>query len=152
MTPIIPFGTPPYLIVYCNDSILPPNTYLPSLQLTQSSHGRSSNLLQTIIVSLLKLEEEINKANEKFHVHQQRIKRSFDKHDTCEKQFQDDDLVFKWDKASEARGKHSKFQKLWLSPYEIVENIGDATYQLQSLHGDLENLPMNASILKSYFT
>ena len=52
---------------------------------------------------------------------------------------------------SEARVKHSKFQKLWLGPYEIVEKIGDATYRLQSLQGDLENLPINASILKRYF-
>ena len=63
-----------------------------------------------------------------------------------------DDLVLKWDKASEARGKHSKFQKIWLGPYEIDEKIGDATYCLQSLQGDLENLLVNATTVKKYFS
>ena len=39
---------------------------------------------------------------EKFHIHQQRIKRWFDKHVAGDKQFQVGDLVLKWDKASEA--------------------------------------------------
>ena len=68
------------------------------------------------------------------------------------KQFQVRDLVLKWDKASEAKGKHSKFQKLCLGPYEIVDKTGDATYRLQSLQGDLENLSVNASILKRHFS
>ena len=69
-----------------------------------------------------------------------------------DKQFQVGDLVLKWDKETEAKGKHSKFQNLWLGPYEIVEKNGDATYRLQSLQGDLENLPVNASIMKRYFS
>ena len=58
----------------------------------------------------------------------------------------------KWDKASEARGKHSKFQNIWLGPDEIAEKIRDATYRLQSLQGYSENLPVNAAILKRYFS
>jgi flagellar biosynthesis protein FliP len=109
-------GTSPYFLVYGKEAILPPNTYLLSLQLAQSSYGRSSNFLQTRIDTLLKLKEERNKAKEKFHIHQQRIKRWFDKHVAGDKQFQVGDLVLKWDKASKAKGKHSKFQKLWLDP------------------------------------
>ena len=86
------------------------------------------------------------------HIHQQRIKRRFDKHIVGNKQFQVGDLVLKWDKASKAKGKHSMFQKIWLGPYEIAKKIGDATYRLQSLQGDLENLPINASILKKYLS
>ena len=103
-------------------------------------------------VILLKLKEERNKEKEKFHIHQQRIKRWFDKHVVGDKQFQVGDLVLKWDKESEAKAKHSKFQKLWLGPYKIAEKISDATYTLQSLQGDLENLPINASMLKRFFS
>ena len=152
VTPRISLGTSPYFLVYGKEAILPPNIYLPSLQLAQSSCGRSSNVLQTRIDTLIKLKEERIKAKEKFHTHQQRIKRWFDKHIAGDKQFQIGDLVLKWDKASEAKGKHSKFQKLWLGPYEIAEKIGDATYRLQSLQGDLENLPVNTSVLKRYFS
>ena len=100
----------------------------------------------------MKLKEERNKAKENFHIHQQIIKRWFDKHVVGDKQFQVGDMVLKWDKSSEAKGKHSKFQNIWLGPYEIAEKIGDATYKLQSLQGDLENLSINASILKRYFS
>ena len=100
----------------------------------------------------MKLKEKINKDKEKFHIHQQIIKIWFDKHVVGDKQFQVGDLFLKWDKASEAKGKHYKFLKFWLGPYEIAEKIGDATYRLQSLQGDLENLPVNASILKRYFS
>ena len=58
----------------------------------------------------------------------------------------------KWDKESEARGKHSMFEKIWLGLYEIVEKIRDATYRLQSMQGDLENLPVNVAILKRCFS
>ena len=152
MTPRISLGTSPYFLVCGKEEVLLPNIYLPLLQLIQSSCGRSSNVLQTRIDTLIKLKEERIKAKEKFHTHQQRIKRWFDKHIAGDKQFQIGDLVLKWDKASEAKGKHSKFQKLWLGPYEIAEKISDATYRLQSLQGDLENLPVNASILKRYFS
>ena len=57
----------------------------------------------------------------------------FDKHVAGDKQFQVGDLVLKWDKASKAKGKHSKFQNLWLGPYEIAVKISDLTYRLQSL-------------------
>jgi hypothetical protein len=152
VTPQISLGTFPYFLVYGKEAILPPNIYLPSLQLAQSSRDRSSNVLQTQIDTLVKLKEERIKAKEKFHTHQQWIKRWFDKHVAGDKQFQIGDLVLKWDKASEAKGKHSKFQKLWLGPYEIAEKIGDATYRLHSLQGDLENLPVNSSVLKRYFS
>ena len=89
---------------------------------------------------------------QKFHIHQQRIKRWFDKHVAGDKQFQVGDLVLKWNKESEDKGKHSKFQNLWLGPYEIAEKINDATYRMQSLQGDLENLHVNASILKKYLS
>ena len=153
MTPRTSLETSPYFLVYGKEAILPPpNIYLPSLQLAQSSHGRSSNVLQTRIDTLVKLKEEIIKEKEKFHTHQQRIKRWFDKHIAGDKQFQIGDLVLKWDKASEAKGKHSKFQKICLGPCEISEKIRDVTYRLQSLQGNLENLPVNASVLKRYFS
>jgi hypothetical protein len=60
----------------------------------------------------LKLKEEREKVKDKFHLHQQKIKRWFDKCLASDKYFQVGDLVPKWDKASEARGKHLKFQKL----------------------------------------
>ena len=71
MTPRISLGTSPYFLVYGKEAILPLNIYLPSLQVAQSSRGRSSNFLQTQIDTLLKLKEERNRAKEKFHIRQE---------------------------------------------------------------------------------
>ena len=133
--------------MYGKEAILPLNIYLLSLHLSKSTHGRYSNFFQSRIDALLKLEYERNKAKEKFHVHRQRIKRWFDKHESSDKKFQIDDLVMKWDKL-QAKGKKSKFQQLWLGRYLIMEKIIDLTYHLQSLQGDLEKLPINALFLK----
>jgi hypothetical protein len=96
VTPQISLGTSPYFLVYGKDAILPPNIYLPSLHLAQSSRGRSSNFLQTRMDTLVKLKEERIKVKEYFHMHQQRIKRWFDKHVVGDKQFQVGDLVLKF--------------------------------------------------------
>ena len=109
VTPRISLGTSPYFLFYGKEAIIPASIYLPSLQLAQYSCGRSYNFLQNRINTLLKLEEERNKVKEKFHIHQQRIKRWFDKHVVGDKQFQDEDLVLKWDKENEAKRKHYKF-------------------------------------------
>ena len=62
VTPRVSLGTTPYFLVYGKEAILPPNIYLPSLHLAQSSCGRSSNFLQTWINIILKLKEQINKS------------------------------------------------------------------------------------------
>ena len=61
------------------------------------------------------------------------------------------DLVLKWDKAHEGKGKHTKFQTMWLGPFQIIEVIGSSTFMLQDLTGKRESLPVNGQILKKYF-
>ena len=52
-----------------------------------------------------------------FSNHQMIIKNWFDNRAIDNKYFEVGDLVLKWDKAHEEKGKHSKFQKLWLGPF-----------------------------------
>ena len=106
--------TSPYFLVYGKEAIIPPNIYLPSLQLSQSSHGRSSNFPQTQIDTLLKLKEERNKTKLNFHIHQQRIKRWFDKHVVGDKHFQVGELVLKWDKEIKSRANIQSFKRCGL--------------------------------------
>jgi hypothetical protein len=61
------------------------------------------------------------------------------------------DLVLKWDRENESKGKHSKFQNLWLRPFQVVEKIGVGTYRLQNLRGEPDALPVNGQTLKQYF-
>ena len=53
------------------------------------------------------------------------------------------DLVLKWDKAHEEKDKHTKFQRMWLGPFQIAEIIDPATFMLQDLTGKQESLPVN---------
>ena len=46
------------------------------------------------------------------------------------------DLVLKWDKAHEEKGKHTKFQRMWLGPFQIIEVIGPSTFVLKDLAGE----------------
>jgi hypothetical protein len=79
------------------------------------------------------------------------VKIWFDKHKAKEKFFEVGELVLKWDKANEPKGKHSKFQNIWLGPFQVATNIGVGTYRLQSLRGKPYALPVNGQALKQYF-
>jgi hypothetical protein len=97
------------------------------------------------------LEEEREKEKSKFISHQQIVKMWFDKHKAKEKNFEVGDLVLKWDRANEPKGKHYKFQNLWLIPFQVAEKIGVGIYRLQDLRGEPDSLPVNGQALKQYF-
>ena len=88
--------------------------YLPYLHLTQESRGHPLSTLQQRIDTLLMLDEEREKYKVKFTIHHQVVKIWFDKHNATGKNFEVGDLALKWDKVNESKGKHSKFQNLWL--------------------------------------
>ena len=71
------------------------------------------------------------------------VKRWFDKRKARNKEFEVGDFVLKWDHLHDEKGKHTKFQQLW---------IGSYTYKLQDLQGWEENLPVNGLVLKLYFS
>ena len=79
------------------------------------------------------------------------VKASFDYNMISRKDFYMGDLVLKWDKAHEEKGKHTKFQRMWLGPFQIIEVIGPSTFMLQDLTGRRDSLPVNGQILKKYF-
>ena len=79
------------------------------------------------------------------------MKRWFDKHKAKENNFEVGDLVLKWDKVNELKGKHSKFQSLWLGPFQVAENIEVGTYHLKNLRGEPNTLSVNGQALKQYF-
>ena len=143
VTPKVALGNSPYFLVYGQEAILPPNITLPSLQLSQASRGTPSTLLQKRINQLVRLEELRDNARNKFKNHQMNVKRWFDRHLAGDKDYQVGELVLKWDKLSEPKGKHTKFQHLWLGPFQLVEKICHGTYRLKTLQGETEKLLVN---------
>jgi hypothetical protein len=80
---------------------------------------------------------EREKEKFKFTTHKHIVKRWRDKHKAIEKSFEVGDLVLKWDRENKPKGKHSKFQNLWLRPLQVSEKIGVGTYRLQNMRGNL---------------
>eukprot|EP00253_Pinus_taeda_P028659 PITA_28659 len=144
-------GSSPFNLVYGKEAVLPTNLVLPSLALVQFIEESPSSSIQLKHDQILKLEEEREESKVIHAKHQQIIKSSFDSVSSGSKQFQVGDLVLKWDKAHEDKGKHTKFQKMWLRPFQICEKIGHSTFILQDLSGLRDSLPINGLILKKFF-
>jgi len=144
-------GTSPFNLVYGKEAVIPTNLVLPSLALVQFIDENPSSSIQLRHDQILKLEEEREKARITHAKHQQIIKSSFDTTSTDSKHLQVGDLVLKWDKAHEDKGKHNKFQKMWLGPFQISEKIGPSTFILHDLSGKKDSLPVNGLILKKIF-
>eukprot|EP00253_Pinus_taeda_P009102 PITA_09102 len=140
----------PFKLVYGKEAVLPTNLILPSLALVQFIEETPSSL-QLRHDQILKLEEEREKSKTIHAKHQQIIKASFDSTSFGSKKFQVGDLVLKWDKAHEEKGKHTKFQKMWLGPFQICEKLGHSTFMLQDLSGLRDSLPVNGLVLKKFF-
>ena len=84
---------------------------------------------------MLKLEEVRQNDKDNFNQHQVIIKIWFDKRKSGTRNFDVGGLVLKWDNLHVEKGKHTKFQHLWIGPYLITEKLGPTTYKLQYLQG-----------------
>eukprot|EP00253_Pinus_taeda_P010165 PITA_10165 len=144
-------GTSPFNLVYGKKVVLPTHLMIPSLSLVQYIDEVSTSSLQLRQMGIIKLEEQQEQARKTHAHHQALIKSSFDSSIMTRKNFQMGDLVLKWDKAHKEKGKHTKFQKMWLGPFQIIEVIGSSTFVLQDLAGIKDSLPVNGQILKIYF-
>ena len=78
------------------------------------------------------------------------MKNTFDRR-IKEDVFQVDELVIKWDATHEDKGKHRKFDHLWVGPYLIAVHRGDNTFILQYPDGSqYEGGTVNGRFLKHY--
>ena len=102
-------------------------------------------------MKIIKLQEQREQAKKTHAHHQALVKSSFDSNIMTIKYFQVGDLVLKWDKAHEEKGKHTKFQRMWLGPFQIVEVLGSLAFALQDLAGKSDSFPVNGQIIKKYF-
>jgi hypothetical protein len=103
------------------------------------------------IHQLVEIQQAREWAMDRIHDHQQRIKQVFNKKSKKE-WFQIGDLVLKWDAPKKDKGKHDKFEALWVGPFKIFEVFSNNTYRLQDLEGEeVFNCPINGHFLKKCF-
>jgi hypothetical protein len=65
-------------------------------------------------------------------------------------EFNIDDKILLWDSTHAKRGRHSKFQKLWLGPFKIAFILGTNSYLLKDLEEQFFSYSTNGSHLKHY--
>ena len=102
-------GTSPLNLVYGKEAVIPSNLALPSLALVQFIEENPSSSIQLRYDQIFKLEEDRDQAKIIHQKHQQLVKSSFDASSTGSKFLSIGDIVLKWDKAHEEKGKHTKF-------------------------------------------
>ena len=109
-----------------------------------------SNPIQRRINQLVEVQQIRDQVVDKAQIFQDKVKRSFDRKAKLD-DFQQGDLVLKWDAWHEDKGKNGKFNHLWKGPYQIVENQEENYYVLQEANGNfLLGEPVNGPFLKHY--
>ena len=64
-----------------------------------------------------------------------------------------DDLVLKWDASRQDKGKHGKFEALWIGPFKISEVFSNNTFKLQNMENEeVFGGLVNGHFLKKYFS
>jgi hypothetical protein len=67
--------------------------------------------------------------------------------------FQLGDAVLKWDAPKKDKGKHDKFEYLWMGPFKIFEVFSNNTFKLQNMENEeVFGGPVNGHFLKKYFS
>ena len=78
-----------------------------------------NDVMTVRIEELMEIEEKKSQAMQTLEIHQQQVRRSFDRKAKV-RTFREGDLVLKWDAEREKLGRHSKFDTLWSGPYLII--------------------------------
>ena len=103
------------------------------------------------ILQIVEVQQTKEQLLDKVHERQHKIKQAFDRKARKE-DFQLGDLVLRWDAPREDRGKHNKFEALWIGPFKIFEIGQKNTYRLQTLEGDeVFGGLVNGNFLKKFF-
>ena len=118
----------PFLLVYGTDAIFPNILGVPVMNLIQELQNKDIDMIRRInqTIHLQQTREEVyNKSLQK----QDNIKKLFERR-TKASNFNIGEKVLKWDSRREDKGKHGKFDNLWLGPYSIHSTAGNNAFFL----------------------
>ncbi|XP_059076872.1 uncharacterized protein LOC131876102 [Cryptomeria japonica] len=150
ITPKRSTGQSPFMLVYGRKARLTISFELPTLDLANQLDTLEEGPLTVRLAQLFELEETRNDAMSKIEQHQAQMKRSFDKR-VSPRNFQEGDIVLKWDTLKSKSGKHSKFDAFWSGPYIISKCKQHNAFHLSKLDDNLKPIPVNGIHLKYCF-
>jgi hypothetical protein len=122
----------PFQLLYGQEAIMPIELEHTSLRLALQTKELNSTDISQRMNSLLSLEEKRGHALENLKRRQQTTKKYFNKRAKFDN-FKVDEKVILWDYAHVERGRHTKFQKLWLGPFKITYVLGINSYLLKDV-------------------
>ena len=124
-------GILPFQVVYGAEAVFPTQLALLVAKFFQDYEGETDHMIRRIhqIIEVQQIREQVRIAA---HNYQEKIKQAFDKK-VRKKEFEIGDLVLKWDAPRQDKGKHNKFDALYIGPFKISEIFSNNTYGLQDL-------------------
>ena len=144
-------ATSPFQIVYGTEEIFPTTLGFLVMRLLQDQDDET-NANRRRTYELINVQQTREKSFNKSQLHQEIIKKDFDR-TTKEDNFKVGNLVLKCDARNEDRGKHGKFDRVWLGPFKMVAYHGNNAYMLQEHNGYLVGGgPVKRRFLKHYLT
>jgi hypothetical protein len=120
-------GVSPFQLVYGAEDVFPSHLSIPVEKFLQDHQEEPDDMVRRIH-QLVEVQQAREQVMGKIRDHQQRIKQVFDKKAKKE-EFQIGDLVLKWDAPKQDKGKHRKFEALWIGPFKVSELFSNNTYR-----------------------
>jgi hypothetical protein len=142
----------PFSLVYGKDARLPVHLELNALAIsTRIEDEEGTTPMQSRFYQLMQLEEQREQALINIQKRQEVVKKYFDRGATV-KDFHKDQFVLLWNKAKEKPSLHSKFDALWIGPYQIENICGFNSYLLKGMDDQVLKLSVNGQHLKHLFS
>ena len=142
-------GMSPYQLVYGMDVVFPSSMGVQVMKIIQEVQS-DPNDIQRRIYHTIQLQQSREEVYNRTQVVQENIKKIFDKRTKAD-DFNLGDKVLKWDLGREEKGKHGKFDPLWLGTFKVVDTERNNTFMLEKLEGEMLKLHVNGKFLKIYF-
>ncbi|XP_059068440.1 uncharacterized protein LOC131858959 [Cryptomeria japonica] len=143
-------GTSPFEMVYGSKARMQINNLLPVYKFIHENDLEMSDPLEERMEILAELDESREDAHRKNLKLQQKSKYLFDKK-ASERKFEINDLVLLWNARAQDKGKHDKFESLWLGPFVVAEKNGEDSYFLIDMNGEMQELLVHGQFLKHFF-
>jgi hypothetical protein len=121
-------GLSPFQLVYGVEVVFPSHLALPVEKFFQDYQGEPDYMIRRI-QQLVEVQQTQEQIVDKAADHQLKIKQDFDKK-VRKEDFQLGDLALKWDAPKKDKGKHDKFESLWIGPFKISKVFSNNTFKL----------------------
>ena len=138
-------GFSPYQLVHGEESILPVECEIPSLNLAVELLPDTSPLEERL-VHLEQLDEQRQDALVALEVNKHRVKVQYDK-SVHPRVFSEGDLVLLWDQSKEPLGA-GKFNPMWRGLYVVKRVLEKGAYELVDYEGTALVEPRNGLYIK----